>query len=175
MQSLPIAYSYDLEVKGNHSRKTRTARMHLRYGKVRIKKPKDLKGDYPPFIALDCIYVVEDSGTTPTDGKSIEWRLLTTHQVESVEDAMQCVEWYKLRWYIEEIFWLLKSEGMDIEASQFEAGAALKKLVLLGLIAAWHIMALKLAYDNKVEQLTASIFFTANQIKPRASNKKIHR
>jgi hypothetical protein len=77
---------------------------------------------------------------------------------------MQCIELYKLRWYIEEIFRLLKSDGMDIEQAQLETGLALKKLTLMGLIGAWHIMTLKLALDSKEEEASEEILFTEQQI-----------
>ncbi len=164
MCSLPSQHTYDLEIKGNHSRQSRTAWMNLRFGEVDIKKPKDLKGDYPASIRLTCIHVVEHNQTVPNGETPVEWRLLTTHPIENIADAMQCVEWYKLRWYIEEIFRLLKSEGMNIEHAQLESGATLKKLTLMGLIGAWHIMTLKLAHDRKEEGVSARILFTHMQI-----------
>lgn len=164
MRSLPDPYSYQLEIKGSHNRKSRTAYMHLRYCKVSLSKPKDLKGDYPLSIELYCIYAVEDAQSVPKGETPIEWRLLTTHQVESPKEALQCVEWYKQRWYIEEIFRLVKSEGMDVESAQLESGEALKKLLLMALIAAWHIMALKLAYDTQDDKNPAAILFTQNQL-----------
>lgn len=164
MSSLPIMCSYKFEVKGNHSRKNRTAHMDLRYDKVEIKKPEILKKEYPASITLTCIYVVERKETVPPGEEPIEWRLLTTHKVESIEEAMQCIEWYKARWYIEEIFRLLKSEGMEIEQAQLESGIALKKLTLIGLVGAWHIMTLKQCLDNQDENQPAAILFTDLQI-----------
>lgn len=164
MCSSPIKGTYEIEVKGNHSRKNRTAKMELRYENVQIKKPADLKGNYPQSIRVACIYVRECTETIPSNEQPIEWRLLTTHKIESMEYAMQCIEWYKMRWYIEEIFRLLKSEGMEIERAQLESGAALKRLALMGLIAAWHIMTLKLAHDRKEEEASARVLFTDMQI-----------
>lgn len=128
MQSLPCSYTYELKVKGNHSR------------------------------------VVEKGETTPANESPIEWRLLTTHPLRSVEDAMQRVEWYKLRWYIEEVFWLLKSKGLQVESAQLETGEALQKIVVLSLVAALQIMSLKLSYDKREEQVPAAVIFTTLQI-----------
>lgn len=164
MCSLPVAHSYKLDVKGNHKRLNREATMDLRFEKVDIKRPQNIKDTYPPYITIYCIHVVEQAQSVPPGEEPIEWRLLTSHRVETVEEAIQCVAWYKMRWFIEEIFRLLRSEGMDIESAQLETGAALKKLALIGLVAALHIMMLKIALDRKDEKNTSSMFFTESQI-----------
>jgi hypothetical protein len=164
MRTLPVAEIYSLEVKGNHKRQNRIAQMELRYDRTDIRKPHDLKGDYPQWIPLYCIYVVEQGQSIPCGEKPIEWCLLTTHRVETIEQAKQCVQWYKCRWHIEEIFRLLKSEGMQIENAQLETSRGLKKLLIFALIAAWRIMSLKQAYDRKDEQNPASVIFSEQQM-----------
>lgn len=59
--------------------------------------------------------VSETEASVPEGKQPIEWVLLTNHDVTSVADAMQCVEWYKCRWYIEELFRILKRKGFMIE------------------------------------------------------------
>ncbi|WP_235811656.1 IS4 family transposase [Myroides odoratimimus] len=137
MCSLPIKHIYNIKVQGNHKRKNREAKMELRYDSVEIKCPHNLKADQPKSLTVSCVYVVENSETVPKGESPIEWRLLTTHEVESNEIAMLCVEWYKQRWYIEEVFRLIKSEGLKIESTQLESGAALKKLIIFALLGAW--------------------------------------
>jgi len=58
---------------------------------------------------------------------------------------MQCVQWYRARWYIEELFRVLRNYGLDIESSQLETGLALKKLMLFCLQASLQIMVIKIA------------------------------
>lgn len=163
MQSLPCCHTYELKIKGNHSRKNRTALMELRYGSVLLSKPSSAEKDAPDSIKINCIYVVEKGDTTPSNESPVEWRLLTTHPVESVEDAMRCVEWYKLRWYIEELFRLLKSQGLGVESMQLETGSALQKMVALALVVALQIMTLKLGYDKEDEKTPVDVIFTPLQ------------
>jgi IS4 transposase len=164
MQSCDIEHTYDIEIKGNKSRKSRTARIDLRYTTVDIKRSSLTIGDYPASVQMNCIYVLERPETVPVGEDPIEWRLYTTHQVSTVEQAMQCVQWYRARWYIEELFRILKSDGLDIESSQLETGLALKKLMLFCLQAALQIMIIKIAYDQKREDCSAKIAFTDKQI-----------
>lgn len=146
MQSCDIEHTYDIEIKGNKSRKSRTARIDLRYTKVDIKSSKHTIGDnYPSSVA-------------------IEWRLYTTHQIDTIEQAMQCVQWYRARWYIEELFRILKSDGLNIESSQLVTGLALKRLMLFCLQAALQIMIIKIAYNQKREDCSAQMAFTDKQI-----------
>jgi len=164
MQSSDIKHTYDIDIKGNKSRKSRTAKIDLRFTSVEIKRSMHIIGDYPSSVKMNCIYVVERPETVLQGEEPIEWRLFTTHQIDTIEQAMQCVQWYRARWYIEELFRILKSDGLDIESSQLETGQALKKLMLFCLQAALQIMIIKIAYDQKREDCSAQIVFTVKQI-----------
>ena len=83
--------------------------------------------------------------------------------VESFEQAQQCIEWYKQRWIIEELFRVIKTKGFQIESTQLGNGAAIKKLIAFTLEAALQVMQLKLALDKKQED-KAALIFTDKQI-----------
>jgi len=89
---------------------------------------------------------------------AIDWTLLTTHEVNTTEDAELIVGWYKQRWQIEQLFRTLKSQGLDIESSQLETEASLTKLVIVALNAAIKIMQLVLAREGKTEHKTKMMF-----------------
>lgn len=163
MKSLSCTYRYTLTVKGNHSRKNRQTEMELRFGNVTLLRPSCASPDCPERLSVNCIHVVE-TGNVPSNESPIEWRLLTTHQIETATDAMRVVEWYKMRWYIEEIFRLIKSQGLDVESVQLESGEKLQKMVVICLAAALRIMSLKISYDRKDENTTAGIIFDKRQI-----------
>ena len=159
MQHQPVAYEYDLELRGHKGRKARTARMQLRFAEVTIRKNEKCLDDVPDGLACYCVYAVEDASTVPDGEQPVEWRLLTSHVVETVGQAVECVEWYKCRWFIEEFFRVCKSEGFRIESVQLESGAAVKKLIVLTLWAALRCVALKRAYDEQDEAVPASRMF----------------
>jgi hypothetical protein len=161
----PSAGSYKLKVRDD-SRKgqvNREALIEIRFCRVKIARPKNHKDkDLPAFIELTAIEARERLETGVTT-KPVLWRLLTTHQVGDVSMALQMVEWYKTRWLIEEIFRLLKNQGIDIEASQLESGKALKSLAILGLQAVLRILQLRQDRDGLCS-MHASVTFSPDEI-----------
>jgi hypothetical protein len=152
--------SYELDIRNNRKRVKRKAKMSLKYEKVKIKHPKNrpLEGR-PSYVEMWAIEARELPGSTPDKEDPILWRLLTTHSIECTEDALKCVEWYGLRWFIEELFRVLKSKGFAIEESQLETGGGLKKLAVLALQAALTTMVLKLSLSNS-HKINANIIFS---------------
>jgi hypothetical protein len=149
LNDLPACGCILVPIEHNPKRKSRTARMCVHYGKVRIAAPakkgaKDAKDEKrPPFVELHAVYVHELPDSVPPGEEPIVWRLLTTHAVLDMEMALLIIEWYKLRWLIEELFRVLKSKGLQLEESQLEHGAALKKLTILALQTAQQALLLK--------------------------------
>jgi hypothetical protein len=52
---------------------------------------------------------------------AVHWRLMTTHEIDHLEQALQVRQWYRWRWRIEQLFATLKLAGLDIEATQLES------------------------------------------------------
>lgn len=155
---------YHLQIQGNKKRKNRVAQMALKYVKVKIKKPqKAHMGNYPDFVDVWAIEARELQKTVPDGEVPVLWRLLTSHSITAIGDAMKCLEWYSNRWLIEELFRVMKSKGLELEASQLETGAALKKQVVMALQVALTVMMLKLSL-NKNEKINAEITFSQQQI-----------
>ncbi len=103
----PVAGEYEIEVPTDKRKRQykRKAIIELRYKTCEIKCPTILgKKGYPPAIKLTCISAKE-KGNVPNP---ISWTLLTTHRIENFEGSLQIVLWYTVRWYVEQVFRLLK-------------------------------------------------------------------
>lgn len=128
---------------------------------MQIKRPGNCSDpEAPPQLVLRLVEVKE---LDPAVEEPIHWRLLTTHEVTTVAQALQIVGWYRERWHIEQLFRTSKSQGLNIESSQVEAADALFKLAAIAMIAATKIMQLVLARDGTVDRPATDVV-TADQL-----------
>ncbi|MDR9443277.1 MAG: IS4 family transposase [Schleiferiaceae bacterium] len=162
LENQPVSETYSLQLPSNKSRDKRLAKMEVRFCKVKVKAPLRYTGSQKS-ISLYAVEAREVTPEVPAGQDRVLWRLLTTHAVEDANKALQCIQWYKNRWLIEELFRVIKSKGFRIESSQLGSGAAIKKLTALVLEAALHTMRLKLALQKK-DQDKASLIFNQKQL-----------
>jgi hypothetical protein len=159
--AFPIADRRDLELAGRAGRPARRARLELRFGEVTIKRPHRCDPSLPQGTRLRVVEVNEPD--PPAGQQPLRWCLLTTHRVQSLDDAWQIVAWYKQRWTIEQLFRTLKKQGLRLEDSQVETADRLLKLTAIATHAAALIMQLVQARDGQRVQ-PASIAFTTHEI-----------
>lgn len=153
------AGSYIIDVNGSKKRQKRQAQVEIRYTKVQITRPEHLSGNkYPLVISLNFVQVKEKAESVPKGEKPIEWNLLTTHEVMSMQDAQQIAIWYSMRWLIEELFRVMKTEGFKLENSELEQGKRLHKLAIMVMFSATKVLQLKQARDGTIKQRTAMVF-----------------
>jgi hypothetical protein len=159
--AFPVAARRTLELAERAGRPTRDAELEMRFGEVTIKRPHRCDLTLPQGVRLRVVEVSEPN--PPAGQEPLRWCLLTTHQVESSAEAWQIVDWYKLRWTIEQLFRTLKKQGLRLEDSQVEAAERLLKLTAIATHAAALIMQLVQARDGQRPQ-PASIAFTDDEI-----------
>lgn len=126
----------------------RIAEVSIKAGRVEILRPKKLvrSAGGPASIALGFIEIAEVAPSSGT--KPLVWRLLTTLPVTTLAEATEVARLYRLRWRIEQLFRTLKSDGLDVEASQVCEAGRLFKLAAFGLIGAARIMQMVDARDG---------------------------
>jgi len=151
-----------LEVKATPKRRARQARLEVRFARVHLLKPRRASADMADSVALWAVELCESAETVPEGDEPIVWRLLTTHVVETLSDALRMAKWYSWRWWIEQLFRLLKRKGLRVESSQLETGAGLKKLTVLSLSVALGVLQLVSERDGGYGA-PASILFTAEE------------
>jgi len=145
-----------------NKRKARPAWLSLRFGKVEVARPHHTPDrNLPKSVSLTLVEVVERDA--PTGTEAVHWRLLTTHAVSDVEAAWQIVDWYRMRWTIEQFWRLLKLQGLRLEDSQLETAERLIKLAAIAAKAAVTTMQLVQA-RNAPNCEPASLAFSEQDI-----------
>ena len=91
--------------KGKHP--AREAVVALRFGAATLKRPKNTMDKHQagsvPLWIVDVAEVDPPAGAEP-----VHWRLLTTHEVTTADQARRIVTWYRMRWIIEQVFRSMK-------------------------------------------------------------------
>jgi hypothetical protein len=134
--------------------KGRTASVTLKASTVTIKRPKGVPNrQAAATLTLGLVEVREDRAPTGVD-QPLLWRLVTTLPVATLGDAQEVVRLYRLRWRIEEVFRVLKSNGLNIEDSQLETAGRLLNLAALALVSAARVIQLVDARDGSSRPAT---------------------
>ena len=87
---------------------------------------------------------------------------MTTHAVDDIATAWLIVDWYRMRWIIEQLFRLMKSDGLRLEDSQLETAEGLMKLTAIAAKAACVVLQLVQARNGGAQP--ASIAFSQTEI-----------
>jgi hypothetical protein len=156
LDGLPQMAHYSFELRGDvrTGRESRQAQMSLTWSKVELQVRDKTK----------VLYVVEArEEAAPAGQKPLYWRLLTTHVIENEQQARQLLDWYAMRWNIEQLFRLLKHKGLNIEVLDLETGKALVQLTLLALLAVSKILLLHLA-SKQAEPVPIAATFTSEEL-----------
>jgi hypothetical protein len=106
----------------------RVATVALRLCPLTLCPPRHRKAECLPVVTLWAIQVREVE--PPTDVTPIEWLLLSTVAVHTVDDAIERVAWYAGRWGIEVWHRILQS-GCRIEARQLATSERLQRCLTL--------------------------------------------
>lgn len=156
--SVPVSHSYDITVGKGPRKKGRRAHVSLRYGKMTVRAP--YRPVYPrKTVEMYFVKVTEDAGDTPSDDR-VNWLLLTSMQVYTVEDALRIVSFYRRRWFIEDFHRLLKKKGFGIEDIQVEDPHAFEINLAVCIKTAYEVALVKKGFDSSDETVPASMAFT---------------
>jgi hypothetical protein len=127
------------ETRGRRqSRKGRRAEVEVRAARVTLHAPADSDRPLPP-IAVNVVLVREPH--PPKGEEPVEWILLTTLPIDTVEQVREIIQYYCVRWMIEVLFRTLKS-GCRVEERRFEHIERLLPCLATYLIVAWRTLML---------------------------------
>jgi hypothetical protein len=142
MRALPTQGRRAVVVEPSPDHAGRTAACGISYACVRICWSRS--PEQPTSVAW-CVRVWELD--PPAGEEGLEWLLLTSVPVESVEEAQQRVDWYECRWLVEEYHKALKT-GVRIEQVQLTERERLEPLIGILSVVALGLLWLRDAARN---------------------------
>lgn len=103
------------------AREARVARLSVAAAAVTLKKPLSPRAhgseDVPDGLPINVVHVWE---AVPPEGEEpVEWYLYTTEPIETPEQQLAAVDYYRARWVIEEYNKAIKT-GCDFESRQLQ-------------------------------------------------------
>jgi hypothetical protein len=149
----PLLGTCDLAIPARGGRKARVATLEIRCTAIQLHPPKRLKG--APALALWAVHAIEPE--PPAGAEAVEWLLLTTVASLTLEDALERLRWYAVRWNIEVFHRTLKS-GCRIEDRRLAGAEGLQACLAIDLVIAWRVMWL-CKLGRETPDVPCSVFF----------------
>jgi hypothetical protein len=134
-------------------RLARVAQLAIRFASVVLCAPRHKPRLGPVRVWM----VLAREVDAPAGVKPLEWMLLTTLEVDTLEHAAEKLAWYAQRWQIEVYHRTLKS-GCRIEQRQLATAHRLENCLAIDMVVAWRLVHLtKLGRD--VPEVPCTIYF----------------
>lgn len=134
-------------------RKERQAELAIRAKRVVLKRPPKRDSLYtgvswdevPKQIEVNVVHALEVN--PPSDQAPVQWLLLTSEPIDTTEDILRIVDFYRARWLIEEYFKALKT-GCSLEKRQLASAEAMLKTLALLAPVAWRLLLIRYLADD---------------------------
>lgn len=156
----PAAGKVVLDIPDPAGKKRLPVEAEVRFQPVRILRPMISENEYES-VNLVAIEITELSSRKEED--KIHWKLLTSIDVKTVTEVLQCVKWYTYRWLIERFHYVLKN-GTKLESLQLKQAESLQKALMVYSISAFRIM--QFVYlSRKYPHVSCEVILTTSQWK----------
>lgn len=128
------------QLKAHPPREMRVAKLSIVAEKVTIPRTWKSRAAGEKSIQLNVVRVWEP--TPPPGEAAVEWLLYTSEPIDTAEQILQVVDWYRARWVIEEFFKSLKT-GCSFEKRQLGDLHSLSNALALLAPMAWHLLLIR--------------------------------
>jgi len=152
----------EIVVPAQNNQPERKAKCRITFSKIIFSPPHN----HPKMkslsqLSLHAIYISEIK--YPKDIDPIDWMLITNIKIDTLDQAVEKIKWYCLRWRIEIFHKILKS-GLKVEDCRLETGNRLIRYLSVMSIVAWRIHWLTLI-SRIFPDLSCLIFLKENEWK----------
>jgi hypothetical protein len=134
MSRVELKGTHEIEVRDADGKKDKAV-LEIKYETIRVLPPIGKQAMYPE-LNLTVIHAREVS--PPRRRERIDWKLMTNLPVQTLEDALEKIGWYALRWKIETFHKILKS-GCRAEQAKLRTAERLSRLIAVFCILSWRV------------------------------------
>jgi len=149
----PLAGHRSIVVPRRGSRPAREVELEVRFATVTLQPPCGKA----PLGRLKLWAVLAEEVDAPAGIEPVCWWLLTTCPVETFAQALEKLDWYCLRWWIEVYHRTLKS-GCQIEQRQLGSADRIEACLAIDLVVAWRVFHLA-KLGRQTPDLPCTVFF----------------
>jgi len=128
------------ERKKQPPRQGRLARLRFQAMGVELRRPDNVPKELPATLKVNIVAVREID--PPAGEEPVGWWLITREPIDTAEQVLQVVDWYRARWLIEELNKALKT-GCAYEKRQLESLGVLQIALYLLLPIAVNLLRLR--------------------------------
>ena len=149
----PVLGQVSFELPAGRGRQARRVIQHIRT--ERIEFDDGARGRLP----VTCVLAEEIDA--PAGVKPVVWRLLSNRRADTLEQAVELIDWYRARWEIE-LFFLILKEGCRVQALQLGEIERIETALALYLVVAWRIHRL-MRLGRSLPELPADLVFETDE------------
>lgn len=132
----PVSYETEITL-AQYGKKKRKANLVIRASEITFKAPNTCKKKSLVPVKMNAVLITE---LEPPQGEEpLNWLLLTTLPIDSIEDIKRIIILYSKRWSIEIFFKVLKS-GCKIDSCRFQETDRIENFIAFAMIVAWKVM-----------------------------------
>lgn len=142
-------------------RAVREAVLSIKASSLTLRRPCKQSRNLPRLLRCNVVSATEIS--PPQGVEPVAWVLLTTEPIDTEEQILAVIDYYRCRWVIEELFRAIKS-GCAYEKRQLESFENLLVALAIFVPVAWHLLNLRTMYRAMPDE-PATRCFSKRQLK----------
>jgi len=118
-----------MEIPQRGGRQARQADMEVRALRSKLRRPQRVAGSYPAHLEVNVVRVREEEPRL-SEPEPLEWVLLTWEPIQTPQQVLDIVGWYRMRWKIEEFHKVWKT-GVGVERLRLQTAQNLLRMAII--------------------------------------------
>lgn len=160
VNNTPVQGTYRIEVTDQKIRQKRMSTIEVKWLSDVVLTAPYRKNEKSSPISVNIIYAREINA--PKDTNAVDWKLLTSLSMKTIDEALTIIRYYNCRWRIERFHYVLK-QGCGVEGLQLEQEHNLKNAISLYSLIACKLLAMMYLSREQPQASVYSIGFTHQQ------------